>query len=72
MRSHFVMLVVFAVMVSTVFAVLQKDSAREQVRLGLMMTSAFVGFGLVVGWMMLAWTVLIGLALQRFYARRAA
>jgi galactitol-specific phosphotransferase system IIC component len=54
MRSHFAMLVLFAVMVSTVFAVLQKDSAREQIRLGLMMASAFVGFGLVVGWMMLA------------------
>jgi hypothetical protein len=54
MRSHFLMMLVFSVMVSTVFAVLQKDSAREQVRLGLMMTSAFVGFGLVVGWMMLA------------------
>jgi membrane protease YdiL (CAAX protease family) len=31
--------------------------------------SAFDG---LVGWLMLAWTVVIGLALQRFYARRAA
>jgi hypothetical protein len=54
MNSHFAMMVLFAVMVSTVFAVLQKDTARDQIRLGLMMTSAFVGFGLVVGWMMLA------------------
>jgi hypothetical protein len=54
MRSHFVMLVLFAMMVSAVFAVLQKDSAREQIRLGLMMASAFIGFGIVAGWMMLA------------------
>ena len=54
MRSHFLLLVIFAVMVSTVFAVLQKDTAREQVRLGLMMASAFIGFGIIAGWMMLA------------------
>jgi uncharacterized protein len=29
------------------------------------------GFDGLVGWLMLAWTVVIGLALQRFYARRA-
>jgi hypothetical protein len=57
MRSHFVMLFIFAVMVSTVFAVLQKDTAREQLRLGLMMASAFIGFGIVAGWMMLAFPI---------------
>ena len=54
MKSHFLMLVVFAVMVSTVFAVLQKDTPREQVRLGLMMAGAFIGFAVVAGWVMLA------------------
>jgi hypothetical protein len=54
MRSHFVMLFLFAVMVSTVFAVLQKDTAREQLRLGAMMSFAFIGFGVVAGWVMLA------------------
>ena len=48
------MLLLFSVMVSTVFAVLQKDTAREQVRLGLMMTGAFVGFAVIAGWLMLA------------------
>jgi hypothetical protein len=54
MRSHFIMLVLFAGMVSTVFAVLQKDSAREQVRLALLMSGAFIGFGLAAAWVMLA------------------
>jgi hypothetical protein len=57
MRSHFLMLVLFSVMVSTVFAVLQKDTVGEQVRLGLMMTGAFVGFAVVAGWVMLAFPV---------------
>jgi hypothetical protein len=54
MRSHFLMLVLFSVMVSTVFAVLQKDTVGDQVRLGLMMAGAFVGFAVVAGWVMLA------------------
>lgn len=54
MRSHFLMLVLFAAMVSTVFAVLQKDTVREQVRLGLLMSGAFIGFALLAGWVMLA------------------
>lgn len=54
MRSHFLMLVVFSVMVSTVFAVLQKDTAREQIRLGVMMAGAFIGFAVAAGWLMLA------------------
>jgi hypothetical protein len=53
-RSHFLMLVLFAVMVSTVFAVLQKDTPREMIRLGLAMTAGFVGFAVVAGWLMLA------------------
>jgi hypothetical protein len=57
MRSHFIMLVLFAAMVSTVFAVLQKDTAREQVRLALLMSGAFIGFGLAAGWVMLAFPV---------------
>jgi hypothetical protein len=54
MRSHFLMLVLFALMVSIVFAVLQKDDAREQVRLALVMSGAFIGFALAAGWIMLA------------------
>lgn len=57
MRSHFFMLVLFAGMVSTVFAVLQKDTAREQVRLGLLMSAAFIGFGLAAAWLMLLFPI---------------
>ncbi len=54
MRSHFLMLVLFAVMVSTVFAVLQKDTPREQIRLGLFMFAGFIGFAVIAGWVMVA------------------
>jgi heme A synthase len=52
MRSHFLMLVLFAVMVSAVFAVLQKDTPREQIRLGLFMSAGFIGFAVIAGWIM--------------------
>jgi hypothetical protein len=54
MTSHLLLLVLFAVLVSTVFAVLQKDTWREQVQLAAMMTAGFVGFAVVAGWVMLA------------------
>jgi hypothetical protein len=50
--SHFFFLVVFSVLVSAVFAVLQKDTVGEQVRFGLTMTAGFIGFALVAGWLM--------------------
>jgi hypothetical protein len=53
MTSHFVLLVVFAFFVSLVFAVLQRDSGRAQVRLGLMLFVGFVAAALVLGWLML-------------------
>jgi hypothetical protein len=52
MPSHFAYLVVFAALVSTVFAVLQKDTAREQVRFALTMTAGFVAFAVIAGWIM--------------------
>lgn len=54
MASHFLFLVVFAVLVSTVLAVLQKDTPGEQVRLAASMTAGFVGFAVLAGWIMLA------------------
>jgi hypothetical protein len=54
MVSHFLFLVVFAVLVSTVFAVIQKESPRERIRLALLMTAGFVGIAVVAGWVMLA------------------
>lgn len=53
MTSHFLYLVVFAALVSAVFAVLQREDPREQVRFGLLLFGAFVVSGVVLGWLML-------------------
>jgi hypothetical protein len=53
LRSHLLLLVVFAFFVSLVFAALTKDSAREQVRFGGMLFAGFVAAALVLGWLML-------------------
>jgi prepilin signal peptidase PulO-like enzyme (type II secretory pathway) len=52
MRSHLLLLVVFAFFVSLVFAVLTKDDAREQLRLGGMLFAGFVVAAIVAGWLM--------------------
>jgi hypothetical protein len=52
MPSHFFFLLVFSVLVSTVFAVLQKDTVAEQVRFALTMTGGFLAFAIAAGWLM--------------------
>lgn len=52
MNDHFLLLMLFAACVSTVFAVLLRDEPREQVRLGGRMFGAFVGAALLLGWLM--------------------
>jgi len=52
--SHFGLLALFAFFVSLVFAVIAKDSAEEQVRLGLKLFGGFLAAGYVLGWVMLA------------------
>ena len=52
MRSHFLLLVLFAFLVSVVFAMLTKDDAREQLRFGGMLFGAFVVTAVVLGWLM--------------------
>ena len=51
--SHLLVLVLFAALVSLVFAVLQKDTMREQAVLGLKIFAAFVVVALVLAWVML-------------------
>jgi hypothetical protein len=51
-RSHLVILVLFSALVSTVFALLQRDEPRERLRFGLLTFGAFVLSVLVVGWLM--------------------
>ena len=52
MHSHLFMMALFAFFVSLVFAVLAKDTAREQARLGGMMFGGFLLVGIVVAWLM--------------------
>jgi hypothetical protein len=52
MTSHFGLLLVFAFFVSLVFSVIGRDRPREQLMLGLRFFGAFVGAGLVLGWLM--------------------
>ena len=42
----------FSLLVSVVFAVLMRDKAREQVRLGAMLFAGFVVSALVLGWLL--------------------
>jgi hypothetical protein len=52
MRSHILLLVLFAFFVSLIFAVIAKDDLREQVRLGAVMFAGFVASAVVLGWLM--------------------
>jgi len=52
MQSHLVLLAVFAFFVSLVFAVIAKDTAREQVRVGGLMFAGFLGSAIALGWLM--------------------
>jgi hypothetical protein len=50
--SHFLLLAIFALLVSTVFAVLLRDEPRQQLRSGAYMFGAFVAVALAFGWLM--------------------
>ena len=52
MNSHLLWLVVFSLAVSVVFAVLQRDDPREQVRLAAQLSGGFLGAALVMGWLL--------------------
>jgi len=52
MQSHFVLLVVFAVFVSLVFALLSEDDLRAQLRFGGMLFAGFVAAAILLGWLM--------------------
>jgi len=52
MRSHLVLLALFAFFVSLVFAVIAKDDARDQLRFGGMMFAGFLTAAIVLGWLM--------------------
>lgn len=52
MRSHLLLLTLFAFFVSLVFALLAKDEPREQLRFGGLMFGGFVVSAIVLGWLM--------------------
>ena len=52
MKSHLVLMAIFAFFVSLVFAVIAKDETREQLRFGGMMFGGFLASALVLGWLM--------------------
>jgi hypothetical protein len=52
MTSHLFLLVFFAVCVSVVMAVLQKDDRPGQIRLALYLAGGFLGTALVLGWLL--------------------
>lgn len=52
MTSHFGLLLLFALFVSLVFAVIAKDTPKEQATLGLSLLGSFVGAAIVLGWLM--------------------
>lgn len=51
--SHFEALVLFSFLVSVVFAILSKQTLREQMIYGVKVFVAFVGIALLLGWIML-------------------
>lgn len=51
--SHFEALVLFSFLVSVVFAILSKQTLREQMIYGAKVFVAFVGIALLLGWIML-------------------
>lgn len=52
MQSHFLLMVIFALFVSIVFAVIARDDVRGQVIVGSKMFGGLVGAALLLGWLM--------------------
>jgi hypothetical protein len=50
--SHILLLALFAMFVSLIFAVIAKDDLGEQARLGGMMFAGFLVTAIVLGWLM--------------------
>jgi hypothetical protein len=57
MGSHFLLMLIFALCVSTVFATLLREDTHEQLAVGAKMFGAMVAAALVLGWLMLPFPV---------------
>jgi hypothetical protein len=56
-QSHIVLLVIFALCVSVVFAALMRENTSEQAMLAAKMFAGLVGAAIVVGWLMFPFPV---------------
>ena len=52
MSSHLLLLAIFVLLVSAVFATLSRDEPREQLRTGAVMFGGFIAAAIVLGWLM--------------------
>ncbi len=52
MASHFLILTIFAFLVSIGFALLMRDTREEQIRFAIFSFVCFVGSAFVIGWLM--------------------
>jgi hypothetical protein len=52
MKSHVLLMMLFAFFVSLVFAVIAKDDVRDQVRVGGVMFGGFMVAAVLLGWLM--------------------
>jgi hypothetical protein len=57
MQSHFVLMLIFSAFVSTVFAALMREDAREQLMLGAKMFGGMAAAALILGWLMLPFPI---------------
>jgi hypothetical protein len=52
LNSHFVLLIIFSLCVSIVFAALMREEMREQVTLAAKMFAGLVAAAIIIGWLM--------------------
>jgi hypothetical protein len=52
MTSHFGLMVIFALFVSTVFATLMRDDPKQQLMFGARLVAGFIGAGVIIGWLL--------------------
>ena len=57
MRSHFVLMLIFSVCVSAVFAGLMREEPGQQLTLAAKMFGGMVGAAIVLGWLMLPFPI---------------
>ncbi len=50
--NHFLIMILFAILVSTVFGTVGRDNTAEQTHYGIKIFLEFVGVGLVLAWLL--------------------